>query len=199
MIYQMKKIGLLGGTFNPPHRGHLALGEDACSHCELDELWLVVAKTPPHKPHMNDPGWEHRKQMCELLIGQRKHWKICEIEEELPSPSYTVHTIKALKERYPDNDWVWIMGSDSAQDFNQWFGYQYLVENVDFAVSGRNDCEGERAAKIMRELGANCTSLPMKPIKVASSRVREEVKSGDLSRLIPEEIWAYIAKYGLYR
>lgn len=115
-----KRIGLLGGTFNPIHDGHLAVAKSARKQYHLDEVWFVVANISPFKTGETIPSFNHRLNMVNLAIAPYRKFKVSTIEETLPTPSYTVDTLTALTKRWPQTDFYWIIGADQAIQFSEW-------------------------------------------------------------------------------
>lgn len=193
-------IGLLGGTFNPPHRGHEQLGLIAQHQLHLDELWLLPAAHPPHKQHLqlSDPGWEHRVNMCRLVAAEHG-WDVCTVEARLPPPSYTSATLTALHHAYPDHRWTWIMGADGVQHFHQWHDPQTIIRLAQLAVSSRQDTASETAASLLRQQGADVVALAMNQIDQASSEIRDAWNVVHRDTNILPSVWHYAEEHQLYR
>lgn len=133
----MKKVILFGGSFNPPHLGHLKLALNSLKFLNATELWFIPNIKSPLK-EITLVDFEHRCSMIEILIKPYKKLKISRIEAELDEVSYTFNTIKALKERYNDIDFIWLMGSDQANQFEKWYKSEELLKMIRFAVYLRN-------------------------------------------------------------
>ena len=130
------KVALLGGTFNPIHNGHLKIAKHMLDYFNFDEVWLLLAKAAPLKD-ASEVAYDDRKAMMLLMLADYPNIKLCEIEAELPTPSYTIHTIEALQARYP-HEFAFVIGSDQAQQFHLWKAYETLLEKVTFYEVGRN-------------------------------------------------------------
>ena len=131
------KVALLGGSFNPIHHGHLSMANKLLEQYHFDEIWFVCAKHAPLKD-ASVVSFEDRCAMIKLMISDSHKLKLCTIEKDLPTPSYTINTIKALKKQV-DHDFSWIMGADQASQFDQWKDYNELLELMDFYVVTRNN------------------------------------------------------------
>ena len=130
------KIGLLGGTFDPIHNGHLAIAKTALKRLRLDQVWFIPSLKTPLKDRELTP-FELRVIMMEKALRPYRKMKLCLIEKDLPTPSYTITTVKTLKKQYPDDDFVWIIGDDQYANLDQWKAVDELRRLVQFAVFSR--------------------------------------------------------------
>lgn len=130
-------VVLFGGTFNPIHNGHIAIAQTLLSKQEVDEVWFVLANQAPLKdvPHVK---FEHRFAMIARAIENIEGCKVCDIEKDLPVPSYTIDTIKALQQSY-SHHFSWVIGSDQAKQIEKWKSYNELLAMIPFYVILRND------------------------------------------------------------
>lgn len=152
------RVALLGGSFNPIHNGHLKMAMTMLEAFNFDQVWFVLAKAAPLKDQAA-VSFEDRKAMIELMIQDDPRLKLCEIEAELPSPSYTIHTIEALQARY-DHEFAFVIGSDQAQQFHLWKNYKRLLELVKFYEVSRDD-EGENHSDFIKVPALSNTSSTM--------------------------------------
>lgn len=133
----MKKVILFGGSFNPPHLGHLKLALHSLKFLNASELWFIpTIKSPLKDIELVD--FEHRCAMIELMIKPYRKLKISRIESELNDVSYTFNTVNALLDRYKNVDFIWLMGSDQSNKFEKWFKYEDLLKMIKFAVYRRD-------------------------------------------------------------
>ena len=130
------KIGLLGGTFDPIHNGHLAIAKTALKRLGLDQVWFIPSLKTPLKDRELTP-FELRVIMMEKALRPYRKMKLCLIEKDLPTPSYTITTVKTLKKQYPEYDFVWIIGDDQYANLDQWKAVDELRRLVQFAVFSR--------------------------------------------------------------
>ena len=134
----MSRIVLFGGSFNPIHKGHLAIAKAALKQVHAHELWFLPTLLSPLKD-VELASFEHRCQMIELMIKPFRKLKLSRIEAEREGLSYTYDTVKQLIERYPEHQFIWLMGSDQMMKFNQWYKYNELIELIQFAVYPRDE------------------------------------------------------------
>jgi len=133
----MMKVILFGGSFNPPHLGHLKLALNSLKYLNATELWFIPSLKSPLK-EIELVDFEHRCTMIEILIKPYRKLKLSRIEAELDEISYTYNTVDKLIEKYKNIEFIWLMGSDQANQFSKWYKYEELLERVKFAVYRRN-------------------------------------------------------------
>jgi nicotinate-nucleotide adenylyltransferase len=217
-----RSLGILGGTFNPPHLGHLAVARHARDELALERVLLVPTHTTPHKAGGRggsgaqggrDPGPEHRLRMCELAVRDEDGLSACAIEIERGGLSYTVDTLTALHESHPQAQLTFIVGADTASTLASWREPERLLELADLAVAARAGAERERVldalAALQMPAGAGgerrnaadgVRFLEMPTIDVSSSMVRDRVAAGEaVEGLVGPAVARYIAEHGLYR
>jgi nicotinate-nucleotide adenylyltransferase len=207
------RVGILGGTFNPPHRGHLALALCALRELDVERVLLMPAHGAPHKPSAEDPGPEHRLQMCRLALDGAEGLASCSLEIEREGPSYTVDTLRAIHASHPDARLTFVVGADAARTLPRWREPRELLELAALAVAeregaGRDDVLKAVAAARSGAAGgvsdgvpeAGVSFLEMGTVPVSSSLVRERVARGDpVEELVGAAVAGYIAEHGLYR
>jgi nicotinate-nucleotide adenylyltransferase len=181
---------VLGGTFNPPHLGHLALARCALEQLNLERVLLVPSCVPPHKQAEADPGPAHRLRMCELAVAGVPGLEACPLEVRRGGPSYTVDTLSALRALHPEAKLTLILGSDIARTLPAWHRHDEVVALAGIAVAAREGDEGP---------GEGAVHLELPEVPISSSLVRARVAAGEsLDGLVPPAIVAYIAEYSLY-
>jgi nicotinate-nucleotide adenylyltransferase len=196
------KIGLLGGTFNPPHVAHLVCAAEAYDQLGLDRVLLVPTARPPHKEVPDDPGPELRARMCELAVEGDDRLAVSRIEVERPGPSYTVDTLKTLHERSPEDDLTFIVGGDMAHSLPTWHDPEGILRLARVGVAERAEVRradiAERLAGLARADQVAFFDMPR--IDVASSDLRRRVAAGRSIRyLVSDAVASYIEREGLYR
>lgn len=191
-----RRIGLLGGTFDPIHLTHLHMAEVAREECALDEVWFLPAKQPPHKaPASVTPG-EVRLEMLKLAIGSIPYFKLCQVEFEQPGPSYTVETMKRLRQLYPQHRFFFIIGGDMIRSLPSWHRIDELLKLVRFIGIHR---PGVRALP-GEEWQPYIEVVEMIPSHISSSLIRKRRRQGKSIRfLVPEPVYQYIEQHGLYQ
>jgi nicotinate-nucleotide adenylyltransferase len=195
-------IGILGGTFNPPHRGHLALARFAGDELELERVVLMPAHNAPNKSPERDPGAARRLQMCRLLAEDVPGVLVCDLEIERGGRSYTVDTLQTIHEGHSDARLTFIVGADVALTLGTWREPQRVLELARLAVAMRAGSSSESVLDAVKEVdaGADVALLAMKPIDVSSSLVRARVQAGEpIEALVGARVAGYIAEQGLYR
>lgn len=195
-------IGILGGTFNPPHRGHLALARHAKAELGLARVLLMPAYSAPHKGDDEDPGPEQRLEMCRLAVRDEPEagLEACGLEIERGGPSYTVDTLRAIRESDPEAELTFIVGADMARTLTAWREPRELVELARLTVAERENTGRGDVLRELDSLGARVTFLGMPMLEVSSSQVRARVRDGEpIEDLVAPAVAEYIAEHGLYR
>jgi nicotinate-nucleotide adenylyltransferase len=206
------QVGILGGTFNPPHIGHLTLARCALLELELERVVLMPAREAPHKAAGEDPGAGHRLRMCRLSVGDIEGLTTCALEVERAGPSYTVDTLRAMHASHGDAQLTFIVGADAARTLPSWREPGELLELADLAVAER---EGAGRGEVLRAVAASRSAvagssgelaasgvcfLEMPTVPVSSSLVRERVARGEpVDELVGSAVARYIAEHDLYR
>jgi len=180
----MSKIACFGGSFNPPHRGHLKIALTVLRQQHFDEVWFIPTVSTPLKDQAL-VLFEHRVKMIEALIKHYRKLKICTIESSLPVPSFTINTVKALQATYPMHQFSWIIGSDQSAQFSKWKDAQELLTRVKFLTIIRDEKDAVRE---------DMTVIHIEGIDQISST---NVRHGKLSDTSPEVI-KYIFDHELY-
>ena len=198
----MARVGILGGTFNPPHIGHLAGAQEAHDQLDLDVVTLMPVHTPPHKAAGDDPGVDHRLELCRLLVAHDERLAVSRLEADRPGPSFTVDTLRELHEASPGDDLIFIVGGDMARSLPSWREPERILELATLAVAEREGVGRTDIAETLAPLhGADrVVFFDMPRIDVSSTRIRERVAAGRPVRyLVPDAVERYIAAQGLYR
>jgi nicotinate-nucleotide adenylyltransferase len=195
------RIGLLGGTFNPPHVGHLVCADQAIAHLDLDRVLLVPVHEPPHKGVEADPGVEHRVELCERAAAGDERLAVSRVDADVPGPSFTVDTLRRLHDRCPGDHLTFIVGGDMALSLPTWREPEAILELAELGVAER---EGVRRADIAERLSGLPTErvrfFDMPRLDVSSSLIRRLVGTGRPIRyLVPDAVADYIEAAGLYR
>lgn len=193
----MRKIGLLGGTFNPVHIGHLIAAQSALEATRLDEVWLIPTSVPPHKPQPEVDS-SRRLAMLEAAVADHPQLRAEPIELEREGTSYTIDTVIALQERYPADRFHWIIGSDMVHDLPNWRQIDGLLERIYFIGLERPEQPIDEAA-LPVSVRNRLLRAQMPLIGISSTDIRNRLKEGRSVRyLIPAEVEAYIRRNGLY-
>jgi nicotinate-nucleotide adenylyltransferase len=196
------RIGILGGTFNPPHLGHLVCAQEAYIQLELERVVLIPARRPPHKPVEDEPGADHRLELCRLAVDGDPRFEVSEIELNREGPSYTVDTLSLLHSSAPDTDLYLILGGDIAAGLPDWHEPERVLSLATVAVAKRRGTPREQVERSLARLrgAARTRFFHMPRIGVSSTFIRERVRTGEPIRyLVPDLVAGYIADEGLYR
>ena len=196
------KVGLLGGTFNPPHLGHLVCAQEAHFQLGLDRVVFMPVFQPPHKEVESDPGVSHRVALCELAFADDPRFSVSRLEADTPGRSFTVDTLKRLHESNPDDDLTFIVGGDMAYALPTWYEPEAVLSLATLGVAER---EGVGRADITEHLAGLAGAdrirfFDMPRLDISSSLIRRRVAAGHpLRYLVPDAVASYIDSEGLYR
>lgn len=192
----MKKIGLLGGTFDPVHNGHVEIARSFIESECIDELWILLTPFPPHKiEHKHVPY--HTRYIMLKEAFQDLDCTILTIENDLPKPSYTYRTIQVLKENHPGYQFYFCMGEDSLSQFHTWKHYDDILKEADLLVAKRpsSNHENVESSILKKTIFVNHT-----PIEISSSEIRSRINDNQfIKKNLDPNIISIIEKEDLYR
>ncbi|MFV8826752.1 nicotinate-nucleotide adenylyltransferase [Alkalihalobacterium sp. APHAB7] len=189
----MRKIGILGGTFDPPHIGHLLIAQEVLEQCKLDELWFMPANIPPHKKNDDVSSVTDRIEMVTKAIEGVEQFIVSTVELERKGPSYTVDTLKELKMRLPDVEFYFIIGGDMIEQLHTWERIDELFEYVTFVGLQRPGYS--HSSKYEEKLKL----LTIPQVDISSSDIRDRLKDGRSIRyFVPEQVRQFIEERKLY-
>jgi nicotinate-nucleotide adenylyltransferase len=191
------RIGLLGGTFNPPHIGHVLCASEACDQLGLDRVDLLVAGVPPHKAVPDEPGAEHRVAMCRLAVEGDERLGVEDLETRRDGPSFTVDTLRALD---GSDELTFIVGGDMAHSLPAWREPHAILSLARLAVAEREEIRRADIAQRLADHPADRIDFfDMPRLDVSSTELRRRVRAGrTLRHLVAEPVAAYIEREGLY-
>ena len=201
----MKRIGIMGGTFDPVHNGHLLLGRQARSEYGLDEIWYMPSHIPPHKKDHRITDGKDRLAMLELALEGISFSSVSDFEMKREGNTYTAQTLELLKEEYPEDKFYFIIGADSLFQLETWYHPEKVMELTSLLVSGR---EYDRAGRTLDQqisylksvYGAHIQVLHNPEMNVASARIRDMAARGeDIGELVSGAVAAYIREHRLYQ
>jgi nicotinate-nucleotide adenylyltransferase len=197
-----KRIGILGGTFDPIHIGHLIIASEFRAELELSEVRFVPAGDPPHKPEQRLSPVANRLRMIELAIEQHAEFAIDRVELERTGPSYTKDTLALLKQREPAACFVFLMGADSLRDLSTWRDPTRILELAELGVAARPDVAVDLDAVVeaLPNARGRITTINVPLIGISSREIRQRVATGrPISFLVPATVERFILDQGLYR
>jgi nicotinate-nucleotide adenylyltransferase len=192
---------VLGGTFNPPTLGHLAIAGHAREQLGLDRVVLMPVGSPPHKQVAEDPGAERRLAMCRLLVRAVEGLSVCALETERAGPSYTVDGLRELHARHPETELTFIVGADVASTLPSWREPHALLELATLAVAARAGSERRVVLDALARIGVaeRVRFLDAPLIDVSSTRARRRAAAGEpIERLVGADVAQYVAEHALY-
>ena len=197
----MPSLGILGGTFNPPHVAHLVCARAALEQLGLDRVALVPVAAPPHKPLPDDPGPEVRLELSRRAAAGDERLEVSDIEVRRGGPSYTVATLEEIHAERPEDELTFIAGGDMAASLPAWREPERVLELARFAVAEREGAEREEIERRTAGLAGRerIVFFDMPRLDVSSSEVRARVAAGrPIDELVPPAVAAYIDERGLY-
>ncbi len=204
--YPMNRIGILGGTFNPIHMGHLIMAEEVCQHHHLSKILFIPTYIPPHK-HVNDLAEaHHRYQMVKAAISEKNKFEASDIEIIREGKSYTIDTVREILDHYGKESEVFlIMGADSLNELELWKNIKMLSQLCHFVIVNRPGFKTEASTRLVEIIGNDNIldmerlSIEIDPVDISSTEIRKKVKGRvDLNDLVPECVKIYIREHGLY-
>ena len=198
-----KKIGILGGTFDPFHNGHFMLAKTAYEQFALDEVWIMPNGNPPHKRNIEQTDFKIRCDMIRIAIKEAPYMVLCDYEGSEDSYHFTYQTLGEFKKLYPENDFYFIIGADSLRDFPTWREPGIIAKLCTLMVACRDESGIDdlktKIAEMKERYDANCLILNSPMVDAASSEIRSFVSEGqDVSAYVGEEVADYIRNEKLY-
>lgn len=199
----MCKIGIMGGTFNPIHIGHLILAEHVLEDMKLDEIWFIPTGCSYMKRDMDVADGQHRYNMVSLAIAGDDRMKCLDIELKRSGHTYSYETLEQLRQEYPNNEFYFIFGADCLFSIENWKCPDRIFKNCKVIAAARNgsdlydmNCKKE---ELIQRFGANIIIYPFINLEISSTDLRERMKQGrSVQHLIPQEVVRYIHNNQIY-
>ncbi len=196
---------VFGGSFDPVHNGHVNLVKQIYGSVTLDEIIIMPAGISPFKQNMErvPASGKQRYEMCRLAFADMSYVTVSDYEISLPEVSYTVNTVRHLKEQYPTDELFLIIGSDMLLSFHRWRNFEEILSVCGLIAasreSGQSDLEElEKQAETLKKYGS-VTVVPIDTFEVSSTEIRKKIKnSSDISCYVPQNVVKYIMKNDLY-
>lgn len=189
-----RSIGVFGGTFDPPHLGHLIVAADVCLALTLDCVLFIPAAVPPHKQAEVQASAEQRLRMVRAAITGDPRFEADDIELRRPGPSYTVDTLRSLRARFPDCGLYFLIGADALREIHTWKEPEEVARLARLVVFAR---DGEDAEAVQ---GIAAEAVPVTRVDISATEIRRRVRAGiSIRYLVPEAVREIIEREGLYR
>lgn len=201
---QTMKIGIMGGTFEPIHIGHLLLGEFAYEDFGLDEIWFLPNGNPPHKETLDtEEAMHHRIEMVRLAIKINPNFSLNLSEADTKKHSYTYHTMRHFNEIYPNDEFYFILGADSLFAFEEWKDFREIFTTCTILAAMRDDKDASAMKGQIRYLteayGAHIELLRAPLVEISSTTIRERAAKGlSVRYMVPDVVADYIKEKNLY-
>ena len=187
-------VGLYFGSFNPIHVGHLIIASHILNESELDRIWFIVSPLNPFKKTENLLNEYDRQHLVQKAIEGDARMKASDIEFALPKPSYTVHTLAYLEEKYPEHRFCIIMGSDGFQNLDKWKNPETIIANYSIIIYKRPGFE------VDNKLNANITVMNAPLLEISSTHIRALIQSGkSIKYLVPPAVEEEIMRSGMFK
>lgn len=205
MSEKKKRIGIMGGTFDPIHIGHLILGETAYHQFHLDNVLFMPAGNPPHKQDRGNRATDsQRVEMVRLAIASNPHFTLSMEEMHREGYSYTYRTLERLKKRYPDTEYYFILGADSLYTFDEWKEPARILGACTILVGTRNHTSDEKLDRVIEHLEekyhGQIEKLESLNIDISSKMIRSWIEKGrSLAYYVPDQVIEYIQKNNIYK
>jgi len=192
-----KRVGVLGGTFDPVHNGHLTIALAFINSGYIDELWIMPAPDPPHKKNQKVTPYKIRKELLTIAFHDIPNIHISDFENNLEKPSYTLRTIRALKKRYPQLHFILCLGSDSIVQLDTWYHYEELINETEFLIAHR---PGYNTGDLPKFFHNKCSFVEHEPIDISSSGLKYKLRKGEpVAGLLPVNVLKRIRELDLYQ
>lgn len=189
-----KLVGIMGGSFNPVHIGHMVVASYIAQWGGVDEVWLMLSPQNPLKQDRAMASDADRLAMLRMAVGSSPRLRVCDVELSMPRPNYTVDTLRRLSEQHPDCRFKLVVGSDNYQSFPRWRASQQLIDDYGLIVYPRPGYPVEGAGGVA---GVGCVDAPQ--VELSSTFLRQALARGrDVRHFLPAGVYQYILDHGLY-
>ncbi len=197
----MQRVGILGGTFDPPHIGHLILGEYTVEALDLDVLLYVPAADPPHKQDRPKTPVHHRIAMLECALADNDQFTLSRIDIDRPGPHYSVDMVKIAQVQYPTAEIYFVMGGDSLRDLPQWYRPAEFINLCKLAVMRRpfDNLSSDLHEAVLPGLAERVVMIDAPMLEISSSEIIRRLQNGlSVRYLVPDAVLHYIAQHHVY-
>lgn len=192
-------VGVLGGTFDPVHRGHLSIARSFLDSGYIDRLWVMLTPDPPHKEGEALSPYPIRLKMLEKAFSGFERVEVSDLERRLETPSYTWRTLSRLRKQYPEKEFLLCIGEDSLTGFTSWKKWRRIVDRHHLLVARRPGSDPGEAGEIPAALRERTRYVTHRPVEISSTAIRRAIREGDdVSRWLPPGVMAIIRSEKLY-
>ena len=205
MTERKHKIGILGGTFDPVHIGHLILAQSAYEQLGLEKVIFIPSGKPPHKLNRADGASDgERLEMTRLAIEENSAFELSDMEMDSDEPTYSYLTLKKLSEENPENDYYFIIGEDSLVDFTSWKNPKEIVKYCHIVAGIRPGSTDEKIEEIIEKtkkaVGGDYIHIKSPALEISSREIRQKIRENRFVKyFIPDRVFDYIMKNGIYK
>lgn len=203
ILAAMTELGILGGTFDPPHLGHLTLARLALEQFSLESVLWVLTPSPPHKQGQSLTPLEHRLAMLTLALEGEKAFSLSRVDIDRPAPHYAVDTVRLLSQAYPQTGLIYLMGGDSLADLPRWHRAADFLAACHALIVWRRLEDGvniETLEARLPGLSAKVRFLQAPYLPISSTEIRQKLAHGEeIQNFLPPAVYAYILQHQLYR
>lgn len=190
------RIGIFGGTFDPPHVAHLIVAEQVLNQLELDEIWMMPVSLPPHKSQVRVTDARHRLSMVEKAVASHPQISAFPFEVERGGVSYTYDTVCELRLQYPDHEFYFVIGADMVEYLPHWHNIRELLGMVQFVAVSRPAYSLEQP---FADAGHSIIRVEVPQMEISSSYIREKVgKKESIRYLVPDAVRQFIEENQIY-
>lgn len=198
-----RKVGIMGGSFDPIHLGHLVVANEVLNIYKLDEIIFVPTGDPPHKKGLKAESF-HRLLMVNMAVLSNDKFSVSDIEIKNPGKSYTLNTLRELKKLYPDTEFYFITGTDAVIDLPSWHEPEEVLKLCSFIAVSRPGISSEEVKnkinEIQKKYGGTIELLQVPMLQISSTNIRERFALGISAKyLLPQAVEQYIIKNELYK
>ena len=197
------RVGIFGGTFDPPHLGHLILADEALHQLKLERLLWVLTPDPPHKQVQTISPWQQRFELVQAALADNPAFEISRVDVDRPGPHYAVDTVRLLHDQLPGEELVYLMGGDSLHDLPTWYQPQELVRLcVQFGVMHRpsDAIDFQKLEILLPGAGVKIHFIEAPLIEISSNDIRERIANGQPFRyFLPPAVYNLVQSEGYYR
>lgn len=212
------RLGVMGGTFDPVHLGHLRAAQEALEILGLDEMLFVPVSVPPHKPSRKIHSFQSRWQMLQLAVANNSRFRLSDLERRMPGKSYTVHSLKKLHEENPGVELFFLVGGDAFFEMDTWYQFKDIFRLAAVVVLSRGECGKEEILEFISKKVSDLYEIvpenieirhPVLPsvfslrntrMDISSTRIRELAADGlSIQYLVPDNVLGYIEENRLYK